>query len=552
MQPYSTQEFDDIKHVASLGAPWEQRELDLSEDRQWHFLLRQVERAGITDETHPEYMKALRAGRDADRGNGGPAGRAAARAAAPQAAAGMQDANTVTAFGVNNAHTQSLGAAYSAIVNGTVFTSLYVQLIDTKTEKVLGEKSSGPVYGEGEYLPIDLTGLAPSAEDLLMVFTWTYQPTLGAPITAGSMRVSTTELPVGAPNVEQPLLTKTGKNYIKIGLGRPSGAPDCDYWYNEPNIQQPNIRLPLKVTQKFKSAIKQPLWPSNITNPPVISLAKPSTGGVTTPISFAAIQAGITASGDTLTFNFPFNNDVTKDGSIQFGPAAWANDTTLLATIALGVKTETSNNEFVWVNLYTPAAPPYATSPSPGIYWMYPLYYTWHCVAAGTQVALAGGGTKAIEDIAGGEEVRTPGRTLTVVDTFGTDKEDEVLAVHTDDGRELVITHMHPVLTREGLVAARDLVEGDHVVTEGGLAGVTRVEKRHYKGLVYCIGLGVDPEATDDAFFFANGIAVGDNLACVRYLQKYQKRLKTVLARIPEAFHPEAERSYAARYGANG
>lgn len=552
MQSYSTQELDDIKYVTSLAGPWEQRELDLSEDRQWQFLLRQVERAGITDETHPEYMKALHAGRDADRGYGGPAGRTAAKAAAPQAAAGMQDANTVTAFGVNNAHTQSLGAAYSAIVNGTVFTSLYVQLIDTKADKVLGEKSSGPVYGEGEYLPIDLTGLAPSAEDLLMVFTWTYQPTPGAPITAGSMRVSTTELPVGSPNVEQPILTKTGKNYIKIGLGRPTVPADCDYWYNEPNIQQPNIRLPLKVTQKFKSAIKQPLWPSNITNPPVISLAKPSTGGVTTPISFDAVMAGITASGDTLTFNFPFNNNVALDGSLQFGPAAWANDTTLNATIALGVKTETSNNEFVWVNLYTPAAPPYGPTDNPGIYWMYPLYYTWHCVAAGTQVALADGGTKAIEDIVGGEMVRTPTGAKVVVDTFGTNKEDEVIAVHTDDGRELVITLMHPVLTGEGLVAARDLVEGDVVATEDGTTRVARVEKRHFRGMVYCIGLGPDPERADDAFFFANGIAVGDNVACVEYLQKYQKRLKTVLARIPEAFHPEAERSYAARYGANG
>ncbi len=548
MQAYSRQEIDDIKYVAALGEPWEEHELDLTEDRQWQFLMRQIERSGITDETHPEYLKALRAGRDAAQERGG----LAPRQETAQAAAGMQDANTVTAFGVNNAHTQSLGAAYSAIVNGTVFTSLYAQLIDTSDDKVLGEKSSGPVYGEGEYLPIDLTGLAPNAEDLLMVFTWTYQRTPGAPITAGSMRVSTAELPVGAPNVTEPLRTKTG-NYIKIGLGRPSGAPDCDYWYNEPNIQQPNIRLPLKVTQKFKSAIKQPLWPSNITNPPVISLAKPSTGGVTVPISSAAIQAGITASGDTLTFNFPFNNNVAQDGSIQFGPAAWANDTTLLATIALGVKTETSNNEFVWVTLYTPPAPPYGTSPeTPGIYFMWPLYYTWHCVAGGTQVALEDGGTKAIEDIVGGERVRTPRGAYTVVDTFGTNKEDEVLTIHTDDGRELVITHMHPVLTGEGLVAARDLVEGDELVTEDGTARVARVEKRHYSGMVYCIGLGVNPELTDDTFFFANGIAIGDNLACVAYLQKYQKRLKTVLARIPEAFHPEAERSYAARYGTNG
>lgn len=559
MPALKKEDIKNIKYVASLSESWEERELDFSDDRQWNFFMRQVERSGVSDKNYPEYMKALRAARKADKKRGGPSGQLEKRRKALKAATSgtMQDANTISSFGIHVAK-NSFGGAFSAIVNGTVFTSLYVQLIDLSNDKVLGEKSIGPIFGQGEYLPINLTGLPPIGENMLMVFSWSYQPnttTLAASPIQGSMRVSTNELPVGAPVVTQPVRTVTTKNNIKIGLGRTSSAPDCDYWYNEPNIANPNIRLPLMVTQKFKSNIKQPLWPSNITNPPTIYQIKPSTGGVTLPLSPAAIQAGITATGDTLTFNFPFNNNVAVDKSIQFGPAAWANDTILLTTISLGVKTDTSANDFVWVNLYGSEAPPWASSPGPGDYQMYPNYYTWHCVAEGSKVLLADGKTKNIEDIVGGEHVRIglAGEILTVVDTFGTNKEAEVLALITEDGHELLITHMHPVCTREGLVAARDLVKGDEIFTDQGLSAVKSIKSRKFSGMVYSLGVGPSTAiscATDEiTCYFTNGILIADNRLCVEFVANYKKRLKTVLDRIPKKFHPEARRSYEAQYG---
>ena len=259
MTALTREDLDNIKYIASLSPSWEEHELDFSDDRQWAHFMGQVARSGVNEETHPEYMKALNLAREEDQKRGGPSGLLELRRK-DVAAAGdtMQDANTISSFGINVAKTATLGAAFSAIVNGTTFTSLYVQLIDlSDDDKVLGENSIGPIYGEGEYLPIDLTGSVPMKEDMLMVFTWSYQPKVGVPPVQGSMRVSTSELPVGAPIVTEPLRTKTN-NYIKIGLGRPAGAPDCDYWYNEPNIQAPNIRLPLKVSQTFASNIKQP------------------------------------------------------------------------------------------------------------------------------------------------------------------------------------------------------------------------------------------------------------------------------------------------------
>lgn len=558
MPAFTKKDLADLKYVASLSGQWEEHELDFSDDRQWNFFMRQVARSGVTDKTHPEYMKALRAARRADKKRGGPAGNMDARRKTLKAETGdtMQDANTISSFGISVA--TSLGGGFSAIVNGTVFTSLYAQLIDLTNDQVLGEKSIGPVYGEGEYIPIDLTGTLPTKENMLMVLSWSYQPlnsdgTTGS-FVQGSMRVSTNELPVGAPVVTQPIRTVTSKNYIKYGLGRSSAAPDCDYWYNEPNIANPNIRLPLVVTQKFKSNIKQPLWPSNITNPPTIFQIKPSTGGVTQPVSMDAVKAGITATGDTLSFNFPFNNDVSKDQSVKFGSAAWANDTSLLATISLGVKTETSQNDFVWMNLYSTQQAPWATSPAPGEYRMYPNYYTWHCVAAGSKVLLANGKTMKIEKIKGGEKVKiTNGEIFTVVDTFGTNKEAEVIVLTTKDGHELLITDLHPVLTTKGLVAARDLLTGDKVMTDKGPSALTSIKRRKYSGLVYSLGVGATTEVTcftdDITCYFANGILIADNRLCVEFVANYKRRLATVLARIPKKFHPEARRSYEARYG---
>jgi len=506
-------------------------------------------------------MKALNRAREEDQKRGGPSGRLEERRKAVAAAGDtMQDANTISSFGISIAENSSLGGGFSAIVNGTIFTTLYAQLIDLTDEKVLGETSVGPVYGEGEYLPIDLTGTLPLEPNMLMVLTWSYQPRtvageLDGPPIHGSMRVSTNELPVGAPNVTQPIRTKTN-NFIKIGLGRSIEAPDCDYWYNEPNIENPNIRLPLVVTQQFKSNIKQPLWPSNITNPPTIYQIKTSTGGVTKPVSSAAIIAGITATGDTLIFNFPFNNDVNLDKSIQFGAAAWVNDSTLLTNISLGVKTETSNDDFVWVNFYGSAAPPWAFSPAPGMYQMYPNFYTWHCVVAGTEILLADGGSMKIQDITGGEKVKIGpnGEVFTVVDTFGTNKEDEVLVVQTEDGCSLQITHMHPVLTSGGLVPARDLTESDELLTANGTSRVASIKSKHFSGMVYGFSVGATPEeesklTEDNTCYYANGILIADNRVCMEFLKMYKKRLSTVLARIPAEFHPEAKRSYQQRYG---
>jgi hypothetical protein len=96
-------------------------------------------------------------------------------------------------------------------------------------------------------------------------------------------------------------------------------------------------------------------------------------------------------------------------------------------------------------------------------------------------------------------------------------------------------------------------VRGDELLTDKGASRVSSIETRNYSGMVYSLGVGATTEVscfTDEiTCHFANGILIADNRLCVEFVATYKKRLRTVLARIPRRFHPEARRSYKARYG---
>src|ERR1051325_9065826 len=116
MAALKREDLENIKYIASLSGQWEEHELDFSDDRQWSYFMRQVERSGVSDKTHPEYLKALRAARKADQKRGGPSGNLQKRRQA-QATAGstMYDANTISSFSISIAKNKSLGGGFSAI-----------------------------------------------------------------------------------------------------------------------------------------------------------------------------------------------------------------------------------------------------------------------------------------------------------------------------------------------------------------------------------------------------------------------------------------------------
>jgi len=557
-----TRERGNIDHVRKLASKTGRHILDLSDDRQWEYLMASAHKSGVTPKTHPCYFATLERARKKHLANGGPP--------APKAAVadsnGLEDANDILALGTTDAGSNSQGSGFSSIVGGTIFTRLQLEILDGKTGNSLAFADTGPIMGQGFYEALSTLGnIPPPGDGMQLIYTYSYLPSGNTNALAGDgddpvngvLTRSTNELPVGAPTVVQPIRTKTNP-YIKIGLGRPAPPTDCDYWYNEPNIAAPNIRLPMVGSQKFKSNIVTPLvFGPGTPNCIVTAFVSKTTGGGSTfplPVTTNIYPTAITASGTTLNWNFPWNSDVTKDGSMQYGAAAWANDTTVISYISIQVKTATSAGEWVFVNIYSSATPPWAVSPSAGTYIQYPIYYTWHCVAAGTLVTRADGSTMKIEEMTGGEKVKVGpgGETFTVVDTFHTAKEATIISLCTKAGHKLLITDMHPVRTDKGIVVARDLRAGTVVLTDKGPSPLKSVETGPFSGMVYCIGLGADAEeekrfTIDNTCFYANGILVGDNRLSVLTRHSWQSSLEAILERLPKKWHREARLSHKRR-----
>jgi hypothetical protein len=560
----TARERENIDHVRKLASKTGRHLLDLSDDRQWEYLVASAHKSGVTPKTHPCYFATLERARKKHLANGGPP--------APKAAVGdsngLEDANDILALGTTDAGSNSQGSGFSSIVGGTMFTRLQIEILDAKTGASLAFADTGPIMGQGFYEALSTLGnVPPPGDGMQLVYTYSYLPNGNTDALAadgddpvnGVVTRSTNELPVGAPTVLQPVRTKTN-NYIKIGLGRPVPPipPDCDYYYNEPNIANPNIRLPMVGSQKFKSNIVTPLVFGPGTPNCIVTafVSKTTGGGSTFPLAVTTNRypAAITASGSTLNWSFPWNYDVTQDLSMQFGPAAWANDTTVISYISIQVKTATSAGEWVFVNIYSSITPPWAVSPSAGTYIQYPIYYTWHCVAAGTLVTRADGSTMKIEEMTGGEKLKVgpDGEMFTVVDTFHTAKEATIISLCTEAGHELLITDMHPVRTDKGIVVARDLRAGTVVLTDKGPSPLKSVETRPFSGMVYCIGLGADAEeekrfTIDNTCFYANGILVGDNRLSLLTRHSWQSSLEAILERLPKKWHPEARLSHEHR-----
>lgn len=126
----------------------------------------------------------------------------------------------------------------------------------------------------------------------------------------------------------------------------------------------------------------------------------------------------------------------------------------------------------------------------------------WGCLAEGTEILMASGRKKAIEDIRIGEYVKTDDGAAKVTNMWN-GKEEGCLRVTADSGRELIMTKGHPVLTAKGWKQAGELICGDVLMTETGSAAILEIERVDKTVTVY------NPE-TGGKIIYANGFAAGD------------------------------------------
>ena len=134
-----------------------------------------------------------------------------------------------------------------------------------------------------------------------------------------------------------------------------------------------------------------------------------------------------------------------------------------------------------------------------------PIALKYGCFRKGTEIAMAGGMGRKIEDIRIGDFVWSEDSILLITNIWS--GKDTVLDICLEDGNVLGVTGDHPLLTLDGWVKAKDVREGMSLIKaqDGRSSGVLFV-KDGGEDIVY----NLETEKRSGAVLSANGIAAGD------------------------------------------
>jgi len=157
------------------------------------------------------------------------------------------------------------------------------------------------------------------------------------------------------------------------------------------------------------------------------------------------------------------------------------------------------------------------------------------CLAAGTQIQMADGHARKVEDVLQGQNVSAPvvARELAAFSpsafhtVFNLKKLEAARVMETTilplngkamlelqvaSGQVLQATENHPIITESGVRTMGELKVGDRVYTTAGVSPVTQIKVVAYQGQVYNLAVkgASAPEAKTFGVFYANGILVGD------------------------------------------
>jgi len=535
------QDKQDLAHVIGLTPQGVPLQLDLSDERQYRFLMRQVNGSGVTKERYPrlfadlDICKTERQAREAG----------AARSEFLAQATGMTDVNLVSGFGSDN-NGKAASQGFSSIVGGTIVTQLYMQIFDIATGNLLASNLQAPVYGKGQYQAIQAVG-QPVTQSMRMVYTYSYTTNEGPQ--HGMVHYATEERPAADPQITEPTqkANHAANPYIVIGLSRGlQSQNDVDYWFNQQDWNNPNVTVPFVGHVSFNSNIVTPLDPA--TNfQAVMYVVKPASGGgqqIILPAGQKLIDFMTVGPATQLNFNMPSGPNRGDGGTpATFGSAPWSSDTVIYFHFQAAVKTATSGTDFVFANVVSRDQAD--TDPVDGTLYIKPLQFVWHCLTKGTQIRMADGTSCAIENITGGERVTVDasGNTLTVVATIAQNKDGHVLCVSTKDGGQVNLTKEHPLVGPNGVVQAEDLKPGDEVYTENGVSPVTSITRKKFSGGIFNVSLGVEEERNkiteNGTTLIAGGILVGDMQIYHTHQEKLRSDPDYILKNLPEAYHTD-------------
>lgn len=134
-----------------------------------------------------------------------------------------------------------------------------------------------------------------------------------------------------------------------------------------------------------------------------------------------------------------------------------------------------------------------------------PIDIYWGCLGKDTQVRMADQSCKTISDIRVGEMILDAnGKSVQVVDIM-TGMEEKMILVESEDGKSILLTDSHPILTERGMVLAKNLNAADILIMENGSKSALRYVYIHeYNDQVYSL---VFEKSTN---LIGNSFIVGD------------------------------------------
>ncbi|KAA1056369.1 Hint domain-containing protein [Azospirillum argentinense] len=500
------------------------------------FLQDNAERSGLTPVRYPGLFKAIRSG-----------GAATDRATESSGVTDGQYVEFISSSQSNKAVTaRAVLSRIRPVAQAIVWLNVVNESGSTKTSLASGVAVSfatQTIFVETNpetALPPLPTGTMTG----IISFAITYQD--------GTVEVSSTAAPWASQASRDPIVVdpairsdrQTGDlNDIVIGLARGynngTGKTDVDYWYWQDMyyLGTNPLLVPLSGSMKFDYKLA-PLDSS----PPFLEFyLAHKEGGISELTGGDASRYlphfridDADPEGRTLKFLLrpPYND---AGDAIEFPSKNWTADTQSFFSARVSVTFEDyERHGSGWSSIVSSLKPD--TDPKDGVAFIKPIVFVWHCLVAGTQITLADGTTKAVEDFTSEDVVVSGDGTRPVQATLAQPHSGPITVLEFADGATLAGSATHPVVTPAGTVHAGALAVGDTVLTRHGTTTVTatRQEIQTGGGL---FNLWLVPEGDGPTTMIANGIVVGDYQIQVQLLRDAAQDDRAVRAKLPESLH---------------
>ncbi len=536
MSEQDREDFNTMINNAPQGQPVE---LDFSNPVHYRFYVKQLHLAGITPDKYPQQFKVLEETKRKHEQEG------FKKVERPLLSEINTDVGisglitpiqTITSMGTSDG-TNFASSALSSIANQPYLSQLTLGLYDQNNNPI-GTPKFAQQHNSGTDLQVNATGaLTSTATDVdsgtgsiatsLATYFWQGQH---GDAHHGYVRASTSSNLNTAPKaiINTDPMPKSGQPVIKLCLGR-TGS-DCSYIPSGGSGS--NVLMPITGSITFDSNIDQsPTTP----NSSLITIARPD----------ATEGGGTTIATTDNFFNPSFTQIVGPTITWRLNPAHFQPANGILKPNSKDIYTFT-------IGLTVANLPVYVTitndpgAPTNDFYKKIPdLYVYFSCLAEGSQIKLANGDLKLIEEIVHGDELITDlkGNSLAVDSKLKGKEEVPMARLRTANGYDLLLTDGHPVVTPDGIALARMLDVGDKVITSDGASTLIAVGREQYDGFVWNLNVGPPQEdfsnLSDETTFFANGILVGDNQMQFNHNRKQKFKPFSILKALPVEWHQD-------------